>query len=92
MRGHMSSDRRALRADAAIAASGAHPHASADMRVTSTLGGDYPVSDEELAVLEAFLMPALARLFDDGKLKPDSKQPQRPAIQDEDCIDTEIRS
>ncbi|MEY9328337.1 hypothetical protein [Sinorhizobium fredii] len=92
MRGHVSSDRRALRADAAIAAPGTHPHASADMRVTSTLDGDYTVSDEELAVLEAFLMPALARLFDDGKVKPDSKQPQRPAIQNEDCIDTDIRS
>ena len=92
MRGHMSSDRRALRADAAIAAPGARPHASTDTRITSTLDRDYPVSDEELAVLEAFLMPALARLFDDGKVKPDSKQPQRPAIQDEDCIDTDIRS
>jgi hypothetical protein len=65
---------------------------SADRAVFGDLTGDCPVSDEELAVLEAFLMPEIVRLLADPKAKPDSKQPQRPAIQDEDCMGVEVRS
>ncbi len=92
MRGPLSSDRRAMCADAGSTASDARPHASDAMSVVCDLSGDDPVSDEELDVLEAFLMRELRHILDDTKDKPGSKQLRKRAIQDEDCMGTEIRS
>ncbi|MDF1600960.1 hypothetical protein PZ895_14450 [Mesorhizobium sp. YIM 152430] len=58
-----------------------HPHQNGTtgrspqpaLEVKSDLQRNHPITEEELAVIEAFLLPELLAILDD------SKEPQRPA-------------
>jgi len=78
MRGRESSDRRMLPTapgDQARAAAGLRPDALIDDLV------DLPVSAAELDAIEAFLLPQLLAVLNEGDNteKADSKTPQKPA-------------
>lgn len=61
------------------AKAGANDHLSPDdWQVVHDLDGDFPVTDAELAAIEAFLLPALQAILQSSKPSSDSKEPQRP--------------
>lgn len=76
MRGHMSRHGRILPPRPAAKAGANGSLSPDDWTISHDLDADDPITDDELAVIEAFLMPALQALFAENT-SPDSKEPQR---------------
>ncbi len=77
MRGQESRHRRILPPRPAMQ-SGTNGSLSSDgWRVLDDLDDDHPITEEELAVIESFLMAELQALLKDENATSDSKEPQR---------------
>jgi hypothetical protein len=79
MRGQESRNRRIVPSRPAVKARTNGRLSSPDWRVLDDFDEDFPVSEEELAVIEAFLKSTLTALFDEEKTGADSKEPQSSA-------------
>ncbi|MCF8708780.1 hypothetical protein [Rhizorhapis sp. SPR117] len=77
MRGQESRHRRIVPPRPAVQAGANGTLSPDDWTVLHDLHADDPITDEELAVIEAFLMPALQALFEAENTSHDSKEPQR---------------
>lgn len=77
MRGQESRHRRIVPPRPAVQAGTNGNLAPDDWTVLHDLHADDPITDDELAVIEAFLMPAFQALFETERTSCDSKEPQR---------------
>jgi hypothetical protein len=77
MRGQESRHRRIVPPCPAVQAGTSGTLSHDDWTVLHDLCADDPITDDELAVIEAFLMPALQALFETEGTSRDSKEPQR---------------